>query len=84
MNVKTAIEWLKELPEDFEICFSEQTAVVMDEDGEEIVYVVVLDKPITGMLMHDDDKEVRFFSEIQEDYLNSQIKAGKKWRKIDA
>jgi len=82
MNVKTAKEWFQDLPEDFELCFSEQTAVVMNENGEDIEYVVVLDKPIIGMLMNDDTKEVRFFCEIKEDYLNKQIEAGKKWRKI--
>lgn len=83
MNVKTAIKWLKELPDDFDLCFSQQTSVVMKENGEDVKYFVVQDSPIIGILKNDDTKEARFFNKIEEEYLNEQIEKGVNWRKLN-
>jgi len=81
MKIKTMIEWLKELPPDYEMCFSEYTAVVVNKDKEE--YFVVLDMPIVGMLKNDDTKEVRFFTEQSEERVIKQIEGGKNWKKLE-
>ena len=83
MKNKTIIEWLKELPLDYDLCLSEQTAVVLDESEEAIEYTVVLDKPILGILKNDETKEIRFFTKITKEYLDGEIKKGNKWRKIE-
>ena len=80
MEVKKMIEWLQELPGDYEMCFSEYTSII-GEDKEE--YFVVLDCPIVGLLSNDDTKEVRFFTETSKERVIKEIEKGKKWRKFD-
>ncbi len=84
MKVKTMIEWLEELPEDYEMCFSEYTCFVCEEgDSTAEEYFVVLDMPIVGMLKNDDNKEVRFFTKQSEEQVIQQIENEKKWRKLE-
>ena len=80
MKVEKMIEWLKELSPDYEMCFSEYTAII-GEDKEE--YFVVLDCPIIGMLSNDESKEVRFFSESSKERVIREVEKGKKWRKLE-
>ena len=84
MNIKTIIEWFKELPPDYEMCFSEYTAMVVnEEDSTAEVYFVVLDMPIVGMVKNDETKEVRFFTEKSEKDVIKEIEGGKNWRKLE-
>ena len=82
MNVKTMIEWLQELPDDYEMCFSEYTSVGVPTDSTN-EYFIVLDDPIVGMLTHDDTKEVRFFTESSQERVLNQMENGKDWRKLE-
>lgn len=82
MNVKTMIEWLQELPGDFEMCFSQYTSVIMPTDSTD-EYFLVLDDPIVGMLKHDESKEVRFFTESSKERVIREIEKGKDWRKLE-
>jgi hypothetical protein len=84
MKIKKMIEWLQELPPDYEMCFSEYTAIVTDgEDSEEEEYFVVLDMPIVGMIKNDETKEVRFFTQMSSDTARRQIEGGKEWKKLE-
>ncbi len=83
MKIKTMIKWFKELPPDYEMCFSEYTSVIVGEDSTSEEYFVVLDMPIVGMLKNDDTKEVRFFTEQSEERVIKQIEGGKKWRRLE-
>ncbi len=82
MNVKTMIEWLKELPPDYEMCFSQYTSVVMPTDSTD-EYFLVLDDPIVGMLTNDETEEVRFFTESSKKRVIREIENGKDWRKLE-
>ena len=82
MKVKKMIEWLQELSPDYEMCFSEYTSVVAQEDGEQEEYFVVLDCPIVGMLSNAETKEIRFFTETSEERIIKEIENGKNWRKF--
>jgi hypothetical protein len=82
MKVKKMIKWLKELPANYEMCFSEYTAIVVGEDSTSEEYFVVLDMPIVGILTNNDTKEVRFFTEQSEERVIKQIEGGKSWRKL--
>jgi hypothetical protein len=60
MKVKTMIEWLSELPEDYDMCLSEYMFLECDEDDEEgESYIICLDKPIFGIVKEDEHKEIR-------------------------
>lgn len=59
MNVGTMIEWLKEFPEDYELSLSEYAFMPDEEDNEEM-YIVCLDKPIAGLVQNDEAKDIRF------------------------
>jgi hypothetical protein len=83
MKVKKMIKWLKELPSDYEMCFSEYTSIVVGEDSTSEEYFVVLDMPIVGMLKNDDTKEVRFFTEQSEKRVIKLIEKGENWRKLE-
>ena len=83
MKIKTMIEWLKELPQDYEMCFSEYTSIVVDNDSTSEEYFVVLDMPIVGMLKNDDSKEVRFFTETSKERVIKEVEKGKHWRKLE-
>lgn len=84
MNVKTMIEWLKEIPRDYEMCFSEYTVVVVgNDDSTSEEYFVVLDMPIVEMLKNDDNKELRFFTKSSEERVIKEIEKGKKWRNLE-
>ena len=84
MKVKKMIEWLQELPPDYEMCFSEYTSVVaQEEDGEEEEYFVVLDCPIVGMLSNEGTKEIRFFTETSKERVIKEVEGGKNWRKFE-
>jgi len=50
------------LPEDYELCFSEYTAVVADYQDDNESYFVVVDMPIIGIVKNDDNKEIRFYT----------------------
>jgi hypothetical protein len=61
MKIETLIEWLSELPKDYDICLSEYSFVELDDDNQEKqMYTIILDKPIVGISKCDDNKEVRF------------------------
>ena len=79
MKVKKMIEWLQELPPDYEMCFSEYTAVVAEEEE----YFVVLDCPIVGMLSNEGTKEIRFFTETSKERVIKEVEGGKNWRKFE-
>lgn len=80
MLVKTMIEWLKELPEDYDIVFSDYVSIVVPEEesetGEEEEYFVVSDDPIRGLLRHDDDKEIRFFTQKSDQQVIRHVENG--------
>jgi len=59
MKIEKMIEWLSELPKDYEMCLSEYVFLEGDEDEEE-GYIIVLDKPIVGIVKEDEQKEIRF------------------------
>ena len=59
MKVKKMIEWLSELPEDYDLCLSEY-AFIQGEEGEEEGFIICLDKPIQGIVKSDEHKEIRF------------------------
>jgi len=82
MNVKTMIEWLKELPPDYEMCFSEYTSMVVPTDSTN-EYFIVLDNPIVGIITHDESKEVRFFTESSQEQVIREVENGKDWRKLE-
>jgi hypothetical protein len=82
MKVETMIEWLKELPPDYEMCFSEYTAMVVEGDTTSEEYFVVLDMPIVGMIKNDENKEVRFFTQMSHETAIKQIENGKNWRPL--
>ena len=84
MKVEKMIKWLQELPPDYEMCFSEYTSVVaQEEDGEEEEYFVVLDCPIVGMLSNEGTKEIRFFTETSKERVIKEVEGGKNWRKFE-
>ena len=84
MKVKKMIEWLQELSPDYEMCFSEYTAIVAQEDGgEQEEYFVVLDCPIVGMLSNAVTKEIRFFTETSEERVIKEVEGGKNWRRFE-
>ena len=76
MNVKTMIEWLSELPEDYEIRFSVYTSIVVEDE-----HFVVFDDPIIGMIKNIDNKELRFVTKSSEKRVLNDIEKGKKWKK---
>jgi len=76
------IEWLEELPGDYEMCFSQYTSVVMPTDSTD-EYFLVLDDPIVGIITHDGSKEVRFFTESSQERVIREIENGKDWRKLE-
>ena len=82
MKNKKMIEWLQELPPDYELCFSEYTSIVIPKDSTD-EYFVVLDMPIVGILKNDETKEIRFFTENSEERIIEQIETGKSWRKLE-
>lgn len=59
MKVKTLIEWLQELPEDYDLNLSEYHYIEDKEDDKEH-FVVRLDKPIGGLVKHDEHREICF------------------------
>ena len=81
MKNGTLIEWLQELPANYEINISQYISVVIGEDSEE--YFMVLDDPIVGILKNDETKEIRFFTRSSEERVIREIENGKKWRKFD-
>jgi len=81
MKNETLIEWLQELPGDYEINFSQYMTIVVGEDSEE--YFMVLDSPIVGILKNDESKEIRLFTQSSEERVIKEIEKGKKWRKFD-
>jgi hypothetical protein len=83
MKVEKVIEILQELPPDYEMCFSDYTAIVCDEDGEKEEYFVVLDMPIVGILRNDDTKEVRLFTQSSEERVIKEIEDGKEWKELE-
>ena len=83
MKNKTMIEWLQELPEDYELCFSEYTSYVYPSDSTDEEYFVVLDMPIVGILKNDENKEIRFFTQNSEERIIQQIEKGVEWRKLE-
>ncbi len=82
MKVKKMIKWLKELPPDYEMCFTEYASIVVGSDSTD-AYVVVLDMPIVGMIAHEDTKEVRFFTQSSEESIIKRIEGGENWRKLE-
>ena len=82
MNVKTMIEWLKELPGDYEMCFSQYTSMIVPNDSTN-EYFIVLDDPIVGMLKNDDTEEVRFFTESSQERVLNEMENDKDWRKLE-
>ena len=89
MNIKTMIEWLKELPDDYEMCFSEYTSIVIGpDDFTEVAdstseYFVVLDCPIVGIVVNKENKEVRFYTKTSEERVLNEIEKGKIWRQLE-
>lgn len=81
MKVKKMVEWLQELPQDYEMCFSDYVSIISEKEKEE--YFVVLDMPIIGMLKNDDTKEVRFFTQNSEERIIKQIEGGKNWKHLE-
>ena len=82
MKVKKAIEWLSDLPEDYEMNFSQYVSIVVGGDSTADEYFIVLDDPIVGILHNDETKEVRFFTESSEKRVIKEIESGKKWREL--
>jgi len=82
MQVKKMIEWLNELPPDYDMCFSQYTSMVVPSDSTN-EYFIVLDDPIVGLLKNDDTKEVRFFTESSKERVLAEIEKGKDWRKLE-
>lgn len=80
MKVEKMIEWLSELPQDYEMNFSQYTSIVGDDEEE---YFVVTDDPIVGYISNDDTKEVRFFTQSSDERVVREIEQGKDWRKLD-
>lgn len=78
MKNKKLIEWLKELPEDYDINFSQYTSVVDEENEEE--YFIVLDDPIVGILKNDENKEIRLFTKTSKERNIKQIESGENWK----
>ena len=83
MKNKTMIEWLQELPEDYELCFSEYTSFVEPSDEDKEEYFVVLDMPIVGIIKNDDCKEIRFFTEKSEEHVIREIEKGVEWKRLE-
>jgi len=64
MKNKTLIEFLQDLPEDYDVCFSKAFVVPMkDDDGKLDEYTVILDVPVVGIAEARDTKEIRFLVE---------------------
>jgi len=82
MKIETMIEWLQELPKDYEICFSEYTSIITSKDSTSEEYFVVLDMPIVGMLKNDKAKVVRFFTKESEERVIKEIEDGRRWKKL--
>ena len=83
MKVKDMIEYLQDMPEDYEMNFSEYTSIVVGEDSTSEEYFIVLDDPIVGILFNDDHKEVRFFTKSSDQKVIREIEKGKKWRDLE-
>lgn len=83
MNVKMMIEWLQELPDDYEMCFSQYTSLVVNQDSTGDEYFMVLDDPIRGIVVNEDNKEIRFFTVSSEERVIKQIENGKEWRELE-
>ena len=56
MNIKTLKEYLQDVPDDFQVCLS--NAVAFGEKEE--AYEVILDFPIVGIAVNEEDSELRF------------------------
>lgn len=80
MKVEKMIKWLSELPQDYEMNFSQYTSIVGDDEEE---YFIVLDDPIVGLLFNEDTKEVRFFTQSSDERVIGEIEKGKDWRRLD-
>jgi hypothetical protein len=78
MKNKKLIEWLKELPEDYDINFSQYTSIIDEENEEE--YFIVLDDPIVGILKNDESKEIRLFTRTSKERNIKQIESGENWK----
>lgn len=97
MKVKDMIEMLEDMPQDYDMCFSEYTAFVPEEgegvkvvkkidkylDEDDEIYFVVLDCPIVGVLLNNETKEARFFTEKSNKEVIREIEGGKNWRRLD-
>jgi len=81
MKNEILIDLLNELPNDYDVNFSEYTSVIVDDDNEE-EYFIVLDDPIVGLLKNDDTKEIRFFTKSSSERIINQIESGKNWKKF--
>ena len=62
MKNKTLQEYLKDLPDDYDVCLSKLSIIEGDEDetGKVELYEVILDVPVVGIVKNDSDTEIRF------------------------
>jgi hypothetical protein len=81
MKISNFIELLSGL-EGYELVISEYSSVVMNEDGKNEEYFLVLDDPIVGVITNEDNKEVRLVVSRSEERAVKEIENGKKWRPL--
>jgi hypothetical protein len=81
MKVKTMIEWLQELPPDYDMVISEYFCYVGDDSTD--VYFCVVDDPIAGFARNDENKELRLFVQRSEEQALKEIERKSYWRRLD-
>jgi hypothetical protein len=85
MKVMELIELLKELPQDYDMCFCQYTSLVIPKGNldDDDVYFVVLDDPLIGLIHNDENKEVRLITSSSEEEVLKDMENGKKWKTLE-
>ena len=75
-KIKTVKEWIRDFPDDYELCLSKYMALVQPENPEDGEHMVVIDDPVIGMAKNDESKEIRLIVQTSEEEAIKQIENG--------
>ena len=67
MNNKVLQEYLKELPDNYDVVLSQLSIVKFEESDDPKLYNVILDIPIVGIVQNQKDNEIRFMIDCDKD-----------------
>ena len=83
MNNKKLQTWLSELPDDYDVVFSEYTSIIEPTEKKNGEFFIVTDMPIVGLIQNNENKEIRFFTRQSEKDIIELIENGRHWKMLE-